>query len=68
MSVVEFSPRVRVASITPFGASSDRKSLHLFDQVQLYSQRRLKPAWLYEDDVLSHTKRAYRPGIRAGGE
>ena len=53
MSVVEFDDRVRAASIMPFGASGRRRSPHFFDQARMYSQKKLKPAALYKDEVQS---------------
>ncbi|MDG2128227.1 MAG: penicillin acylase family protein [Fuerstiella sp.] len=53
MSVVEFDHHIRAASIMPFGASGRRQSPHFFDQARLYSQKKLKPAVFYMDEVQS---------------
>lgn len=57
MAVVEFSDDVRADSIMPFGASGRRRSPHFFDQAQLYSSRRFKPAWYREDEIRPNTSR-----------
>ena len=51
MSVVEFTDRVRASSVVPFGASGRPNSKHFFDQARLLSERKLKPAPLYTDEV-----------------
>ena len=51
MAAVEFGDRIAAQSIVPFGTSGRRKSPHFFDQARLYSQKKLKPAWFYPDEV-----------------
>jgi len=66
MAVYQFSKtRARGASYLHYGQSHDPASPHFFDQAKLLSERRFKPAWLYWDDVVAHTVRAYRPGEQA---
>lgn len=62
MAVYEFGERTRGASYLHYGQSHREDSPHFFDQAKLLSERRFKPAWLYWDDVLEHTERAYHPG------
>jgi acyl-homoserine lactone acylase PvdQ len=67
MAVYEFpargsTARVKAASYLHYGQSHDPASPHFFDQAKLLSERRFKPAWLYWDDVVANTARAYRPG------
>lgn len=54
MSVVEFTDRVRASSVVPFGASGRPNSKHFFDQARLLSERKLKPAPLYADEVTEY--------------
>jgi acyl-homoserine-lactone acylase len=61
LATVEFTPRVRAASAIQFGSSSDPKSDHYFDQAELFSNRKLKPAWFYPEDVQAHAVRRYHP-------
>ena len=62
MAVVEFSKQVRAMSITPFGSSSNPRSNHYFDQAQLFSERKFKPAWYHPTDLLEHAQASYHPG------
>jgi acyl-homoserine lactone acylase PvdQ len=56
MSVVEFANPVRAVSVMPFGASGRKKSPHFFDQAELYSTHRFKPAWITKEEVANHAK------------
>jgi acyl-homoserine lactone acylase PvdQ len=62
MACYEFGERTRGVSYLHYGQSHDPKSPHFFDQAELLSQQKFKPAWLHWDDVLAHTKKAYHPG------
>jgi acyl-homoserine lactone acylase PvdQ len=62
MAAIEFGDRIQSASLVPYGQSSDKSSPHYFDQATLLSQKKLKTAWLYRDDVKEHAVRSYRPG------
>ena len=54
MAVVEFGPDVQASSVMPFGSSGRRQSPHFFDQAELYSAKRMKPAWFHRDEVEKH--------------
>lgn len=60
MAAIEFAPKVRGVSLTPFGVSGDSKSPHYFDQAKWFSNREMKEAWFYEDEVLEHAKSSTR--------
>lgn len=62
VAVVEFGPRVRALSITPFGQSGDPDSRHFFDQAPLFAAGQFKPAWLSLEDIRANLERSYRPG------
>jgi penicillin amidase len=62
MASIEFSDRIKTKSLLQYGESGDPTSPHFFDQGKLLSDRRLKEAWFYWDDVLAHAKQSYHPG------
>lgn len=62
VAVVSFGDRVEARSIVPYGQSRDPDSPHYDDQTALFARGEMKSAWLYEEDVLEHTVREYRPG------
>jgi acyl-homoserine lactone acylase PvdQ len=59
VKVVEFTPNVRARSIFVFGQSGDPASPHYFDQAELYSAKRFKPAWFSRAEVEAHAVRTY---------
>ncbi len=61
-SAVEFTDRIRAGSLIQFGSSADPKSPHFDDQAKLLSQKKLKDAWFYWDDVERNARRVYHPG------
>jgi acyl-homoserine-lactone acylase len=62
MASIEFGDHIKTKSLLQYGASGDPHSPHFFDQAKLLSERRLKEAYFYWDDVLAHTQRSYHPG------
>jgi len=64
VSVVEFAPRVRAASVVYFGQSGRPDSPHYFDQAPIYARGQFKPAWFHRDEVSANAVRRYRPGQR----
>ena len=59
VKVVEFTPDVRARSIFVFGQSGDPESPHYFDQAELYSETRFKPAWFSREEIEAHAQRTY---------
>ncbi|HEO72293.1 MAG TPA: acylase, partial [Candidatus Hydrogenedentes bacterium] len=54
---------LRADSVHQFGAATTRPSSpHYADQVPLFVNRELKPAWFEEAEVRAHLEWAYRPG------
>ncbi len=62
VATYEFGERIKSRSLLQFGVSGMPDSPHFFDQAELMSERRLKDAWFYEDEVAAHTVVQYHPG------
>ncbi|MBL8269850.1 penicillin acylase family protein [Steroidobacter sp.] len=56
IAVVEFSKPTRAEGILPYGNSSQPGSPHVGDQLELFSQGKLRPLWRDRRDVEEHTK------------
>ena len=57
VALVEFSPLVRAMVLLSYGNSSQPGSPHRTDQLQHYSQKRLRPAWLSRDKIEENLSR-----------
>jgi len=63
IAVFEFSKAgIQGASLTNFGSSSGPESPHYFDQAQLHSERRFRPALYDWDEIREQSLRKYHPG------
>jgi acyl-homoserine-lactone acylase len=61
ISVVEFCKKLQARSLLVFGESADPASPHYFDQSELYSTQRFKPAWFTLTEIKRHTEKKYQP-------
>jgi acyl-homoserine-lactone acylase len=62
MASIEFDDHIKTKSLLQYGASGNPDSPHFFDQAKLLSERKLKEAWFYWDDVLAHAQQSYHTG------
>ncbi len=61
VSVIEFGPKVIGRSLHHFGTNGSPSSPHYFDQAEIYSHGKYKPAYLTLDEVRAHAVRSYEP-------
>ena len=54
-------PRCALA-VTAGGESGDPRSPHFDDQAARYASGRLRPVYVYPEDLIGHTERTYHPG------
>jgi acyl-homoserine-lactone acylase len=59
---VEFSDPPLAYSLLPYSQSSNPRSPHFNDQLQLYVSEQFKRAWFTERDIAANLQREYRPG------
>jgi acyl-homoserine-lactone acylase len=62
LAVVDFGPRVLAWAVTAGGESGHPDSPHFEDQVDRYAAGRLRPVYIYPDDLKGHVERVYKPG------
>jgi acyl-homoserine lactone acylase PvdQ len=59
---VEFGPRIKAKSLLAGGNSSDPKSKHFNDQLEMYTKGQFKEVLFYREDVEKLAFKRYRPG------
>ncbi|WBH17222.1 penicillin acylase family protein [Sphingomonas radiodurans] len=62
VAIVEFGPRVKATAVMAGGQSGDPASPHFADQIDRYSQGKLRPVYFHPDELAGHVERVYRPG------
>jgi acyl-homoserine lactone acylase PvdQ len=60
--VVEFGPKIKAKSLLAGGNSSDPKSKHFNDQVEMYRKGEFKDVLFYKEAVEKNAERSYHPG------
>lgn len=59
---VEFGDTPRAFSVIPYSQASSPQSPYYNNQLQLYADRKFKPLWFSEQDIVRNLGRQYRPG------
>ena len=54
VSIIEFGDKVRAKVLLSYGNSSQPNSPHNGDQLQLFSEKKMRDAYFYREDVLNH--------------
>ncbi len=57
VGIVEFGDKVKAKVLLSYGNSSQEGSPHRGDQLQLFSEKKLRDAYFYREDVQKHAKR-----------
>jgi acyl-homoserine-lactone acylase len=56
-------PRLRARAVSAGGQSGDPRSPHFNDQAERYATGKLREVYFHPDQLKTHTKRVYRPGL-----
>lgn len=59
--LVDFSNPGRAQSVLAYGQTTNQASPHSSDQLRIFAEHRLRPAFYTEADVTANTSREYRP-------
>ena len=54
MGVIEFGEKVKAKVLLSYGNSSEEGSPHNGDQLEHFSNKKLREAWFYEEDLKDH--------------
>lgn len=57
VGVIEFGEKIKAKVLLSYGNSTEKDSPHNGDQLEYFSQKKLREAWFYEEDVISNTKK-----------
>jgi len=60
--LVHFTRPIQAFSVLAYGQTTDRASPHSRDQIRVFANRDLRPAWFTDAEVAAHLEREYRPG------
>ena len=59
--LVDFSKPGSALSVLAYGQTTNSRSPHSSDQLRLFAEHKLRPAWYAEADIKANTSRQYRP-------
>ena len=52
---------ITIESVVPYGSSNKLESKHYTDQMNLFTNQKLKTVSLYEEEILPTIERSYHP-------
>lgn len=64
LSVVEFGEETIAKSIIPYGISRDPKSIHYFDQAEMFANGSFKHVLFKDEEIEKNLEEEYHPGNR----
>jgi acyl-homoserine-lactone acylase len=59
--IVHFTRPMQAYSVLAYGETTDRASPHSRDQIRIFANRELRPAWYTDAEVTAHLEREYCP-------
>ena len=54
VGIIEFGERIKAKVLLSYGNSSQKQSVHNGDQLKLFSEKKLRDAWFYPEDLQGH--------------
>lgn len=54
VGIIEFGKRIKAKVLLSYGNSSQKQSVHNGDQLKLFSEKKLRDAWFYPEDLKGH--------------
>jgi acyl-homoserine-lactone acylase len=57
VGVIEFGERINARVLLSYGNASEASSPHNGDQLTLFSEKKLRDPWFYQDELKNHTER-----------
>jgi acyl-homoserine-lactone acylase len=54
VGIIEFGQKVRAKVLLSYGNSSQKASIHNGDQLRLFSEKKLRDAWFYPQELAGH--------------
>jgi len=55
VAVIEFSKKIKAKVLLSYGNASQKESIHNGDQLELFSKKELRNAWIYQEDINANT-------------
>ena len=55
VAVIEFDKKIKAKVLLSYGNASQKESIHNGDQLELFSKKKLRNAWIYNEDIKANT-------------